>query len=1552
MKYPALFYTLLAFVILFLSHQTFPQGNIPAKQKIYSESIEPIFEHITVKDGLPENTLLAIYQDHFGYIWLGTQSGLVRYDGYEMKTYPHIPGDSLSLSDSRVTTIYEDRSGILWVGTFSGLNCFDREKEKFQQFKIGSGDSSKEDSKSIYGLCEDENNNFWVGTNSGLYKLNRKNGESKIILFKDKIYKPDVYNYLNTLIGQRHLIQNISNAGNSADISKSFFLKNRTPVMIVVMGDDGNDYGYLEDNKGNIIYSYDQGKSIHAGGLTINRIQITIDTLDSGNYTLHYKSNYSYSPQDGFTKETDYYFVPIGEGPAHPEFWGIQVFDVSGDLNKAKQLIDEPVSIFNNAEVFFVVQSDINSQLYFGTICPGLWQIDETGSSIIRANVSVENTLDFNVGSFRAYHKSKNGLIWIASSNGVLSFNASQNKLKFYSPTPSQSDLSKTEFSTITEGDDGIIWAGTAKKGLFYFNPATEIITGVVPKTYFEDRFRLNDILSSYTDRSGVLWVGTWPKGLEKWDKKKYKLKQYSFAQLAKDLKSSLNVFTMVEDYQGVVWLGTDNGLISYNRRNGKSYRYSNDPNNSNSISNNDIYQIIKDPDYPEIIWIATAGGLNKLNCRTKQFQCYKIRDEKLSESSLNLLAYIFEDSEKRFWVCSQNGLYTFDKKSGTFDRFLLEPTDPNFSGKNPSHERVYHIYEDKQHLLWMNLVGVGGGLIWVDPSDKKFKTYKDFSNGDYYVAATAYCEDSDSNLWVGDFSSGLHLFDRKNETSLNYSDKAHLKNNTVYSLLTDNSDNLWILTELDLSRYNPVTGETNSYSQDDGLIDMSLVYYDLLYKNSKGEIFVGGKNGFNIFEPDSLKNDMIPPSVVISKISLYNRPNEKLNYNGYISELKEIDLPYSQNNLRIDYVALHFGEPSKNQYKYVLENFDNDWINAGTQRNATYTNLNPGEYVFRVIASNRDGIWNEQGTFIKILINPPWWQTTWAYILYFLGILSILYMVWKIQLRRIRIKHEFEMSKFEAQKLHEVDELKSRFFTNISHEFRTPLTLILGPIKQMITRLSDGKMKEDLNIVHRNANKLLGLVNQLLDISKIESGNMKLQASPQNIIQVIKVLVLSFTSYAERKKITLNFNSTQDEIMVYLDKDKIDKIITNLLSNAFKFTPDGGEIEVSVKRDDKFVNVSVNDNGIGIPKENLDKIFDRFYQVDGSHTRKQEGTGIGLSLTKELVELHKGRIEVESEEGRGATFIISLPLGSEHLHRDEIREPIKDEEKLSTTPADSIFIEDLKSEDSEKNSGKIDPDLIDQSEKPLLLLVEDNSDVRKYIKENLIEGYVIMEAVDGEDGWEKSIENTPDLIVSDVMMPRMDGFELCKKLKTDERTSHIPVILVTAKAAKEDKLGGYEIGADDYIMKPFEPDELKVRIKNLIEQRKRLQDHFRKQGIAGIERQKITSFDKRFLQKLLDIIKNKISDSEFSVEYLANELAISRSVLQRKVFSLTGESPVELIRRIRLNRAAELIENKFGNISEIALEVGFSNPAYFADCFKKQYGVTPTQYQRGNKSS
>jgi predicted outer membrane repeat protein len=575
-----------------------------------------------------------------------------------------------------------------------------------------------------------------------------------------------------------------------------------------------------------------------------------------------------------------------------------------------------------------------------------------------------------------------------------------------------------------------------------------------------------------------------------------------------------------------------------------------------------------------------------------------------------------------------------------------------------------------------------------------------------------------------------------------------------------------------------------------------------------------------------------------------------------------------------------------------------------------------------------------------RITVSTPWWITTWALIIYSTVLMSVIFIIWNVRIRRIKIKSELEREKFEAHKMHEVDEIKTRFFTNISHEFRTPLTLILGPAKQLLERSKDERAKEDLDLIYRSAKKLNKLVDEILDISKIESGEMKLNACPQNLVSVVKEIVLSFHSLAERKNITFKLNCDEIEIIAYLDKDKVDKILSNILSNAFKFTPAGGKVEVGISRKEKFAEVIITDTGVGIPKAQIDKIFDRFYQVDGSHTRAHEGTGIGLALTKELIELHRGNIEVESAEGKGSTFKLIFPLGKAHLKPEEICEEARGKGRPRIEVDE--FVE-------RKGDSKTDIDLSDKLEKPSLLIVEDNSDIRKYITGILKSQYNIIEAKDGEEGLNKSFDHIPDLIISDIMMPKMDGFQMCSKLKTDSRTSHIPIIILTAKATMKDKISGLEIGADEYIMKPFEAEELKARIRNLLEQRKRLHEHFRKYGLVEIEELNITSFDQKLIQKSIEVINNNLSNTNLSVEVLASNLAISKWVLNKKLSAITGDTPAEFIKRIRLSKAAKLIEHSTGNISEIALEVGFSNPAYFAECFKKQFGLPPSQYHNSH---
>ena len=1196
----------------------------------------------------------------------------------------------------------------------------------------------------------------------------------------------------------------------------------------------------------------------------------------------------------------------------------------------------------------------------------GLYKFNRTNEKFISHRYDSTDTNSISDDEFGSIYKDTEGSLWFGTQVGLDRFDFSTGKFIHYWIDPNNRNksfdiASKHRINTIYGDDSGILWLGT-NGGLVEFNPKVETFFTYI----FDPKSPQNRITSICWDAiTGSLWMAT-QEGIFSFDKKLKKFTHYN---------SEANVIS--SERSGTIWLGTNSEIKKINRTKQPFKKYS--INNTTNIVANGT---------EGILWVFTyEEWWKKFDIRKGQFVPYSF--------GRDFLYYVYPDGDQAFlkedgslYICdtlnniqffsgpsnkelNTNLTFGWKTKKGYYvgtnggALYLFEPKTNRITEIKNFRDAIYFIFEDSYGLLW--IATDMGKLFYFNQNkntiDEVIFGTTNFSNLSRRQISQIY-EDKKRRLWFTTIA-GLNRYERPNKSFIHFTEKDGLTSNNILGIVEDDQGYLWLNTSKGISKFDPETNHFRNYDASYGLAPPTDAYYGFGCKTRNGEIYFPGSKGITCFHPDSVKDNPFIPPIIITAFKKFDKLYPFSN---------EILLPYDENFISFEFAALSYIRPERNQFAYKMEGLDKDWVYSGTRRYVSYPNLVPGKYIFKVKGANNDGVWNEAGTSITIIITPPWWKTNWAYIFYSILILSIIYLTWKMQVKRIRMSHEYKMSKFEAEKLHEVDDLKSRFFANISHEFRTPLTLILGPVKQIIERTKEEKTRDDLKVVHKSANKLLGLVNQLLDISKLESGNMKLQTIPQNIIPLLKALTLSFTSYAERKKINLKFNSAEEEIIVYIDKDKIEKIITNILSNAFKFTPEGGHIEVTVTRSifssaghshseldsespneikklkrsaiggqlDNYVEISIRDSGIGIPKEKLPKIFNRFYQVDGSHTREQEGTGIGLSLTKELIELHKGRIEVESEEGRGTTFKINITLGKEHLKPEEICE----EEKLKVYQIEKIELS-LEEFFDRNETDKIEIDLPEKLELPLLLIIEDNSDVRNYIKNNLNQDYRILEAVDGEDGWNKSIQQIPDLIVSDVMMPKMDGFKLCEKLKTDERTSHIPVILLTAKAASSDKIEGFEIGADDYIMKPFEPNELKARVKNLIEQRKRIHEHIRKLGIIELEQASITSIDKKFLQKAFDIINQNMSDTTFGLESFAELLSISRSVLHRKITSLTGESPGELIRRIRLKRASQLIEQNFGNMSEISLEVGFSNPSQFARSFQKQFGISPSLYQQ-----
>jgi signal transduction histidine kinase/DNA-binding response OmpR family regulator len=723
------------------------------------------------------------------------------------------------------------------------------------------------------------------------------------------------------------------------------------------------------------------------------------------------------------------------------------------------------------------------------------------------------------------------------------------------------------------------------------------------------------------------------------------------------------------------------------------------------------------------------------------------------------------------------------------------------------------------------------------------------------------------------------------------------------------------------------------------------------------------------------MDNPHVPP-VVLTDFKIFNKSvlREKDSpLNSPISETNEIILNYDQSIFSFEFAALDYSAPEKNQFAYQMEGVDPDWVYTNARhRFATYTQLSPGQYIFKVKASNNDGIWNEDGTSVEIIILPPWWRTTWAYLIYAFLILTVLYSLRHYDIKRQHLKNELALEHEHARKLQEIDRMKSRFFANISHEFRTPLTLILGPIEKWLPKLRNPQLKTELTMMQRNANRLYRLITQLLDLSRLESDSMTLHAREENIIQLIRTFVQSFESLAKIKKISLEFSAQQEAINLYVDKDKIEKVMYNILSNAFKYTPKGGKIGIHLlktqlplslppSRDRLFskgkrersrlsrgdfggcIEITVTNTGSYIPPEEIDHIFNRFYQVDDSYIRDHEGSGIGLALTKELVELHYGMISVESDKDQGTSFYVWLPLGMDHLKDEEIIE--KDAIQKKHIAAESIELTNQVVE----TTGHTSPGSTAKSRlrisRPIVLIVEDNTDMRRYLKDSLENKYRILEAAEGESGHKIATDKIPDLIISDVMMPKMDGFEFCRNVKTDERISHIPVILLTARAAKDDKIEGLETGADDYISKPFNADVLKARVKNLIEQRRKLRDRFTHEVLIHPQNIAVSSMDEKFIKRSINIIENEMSNHDFTVEKFCREFGMSRSQMHRKIHALTNQSVSQFIRVIRLQRAIQLLEKKAGTVAEISYIVGFNSPIYFNKCFKHHFHMSPMEY-------
>ena len=1235
--------------------------------------------------------------------------------------------------------------------------------------------------------------------------------------------------------------------------------------------------------------------------------------------------------------------------------YGLYVYDPKSRNFEHYQI--DPLGDRDNA--ISALKIDKHNNIWVGTVFKGLYWFDRESKSFKRILISTYGEEWVNKGSIRDIYEDSKGNIWIATwGYGALQYNPADKSLHQYSRgEDDEKSLSSTHVSSIVEDKNGKFWIGTYNG----FN-LLDLNTGVVNK-FFSNIYQKisladNKVIRLYKDSLGNLWIGT-DKGLSKIEKYRKQFYNLRSDQVEIDSELRRGMWSVASDEEDNIWLGNNDGALIKLAPDGSSeIKYFTDlvnPGEEKRPIEGLIRRILFDTN--GIQWLGTNGsGLIAVDRETEIYKTYTYDPDDEQSLSTNSITALFEDSEGILWIGTINrGLNRLIGVDDKFQRYKPEAGNES----SLSNQGITDIVEDSKGFIW---IATAYGLNRYDKDSGAFTRYLQSNSGIISNRITSLYHDQNDHLWIGTVI-GLNSIDLKTYEFDSYTKKEGLASDLINSILSDDEGNIWVSTNYGISKIDPKTRSITNYDAFDGLQSNEFNMGAAL-RSKNGELYFGGVNGVTKFHPDNIKVNPHVPNIVITSFRIFEEECPIINKT-------EIELSYEENFVSLEFAALDFTNPTKNQFAYKLEGVDPDWIYSGNRHFASYQNLSPGDYVFTVKGTNNDGIWNEVGTSLKIIIIPPWWQTTWFKVLMWLSILvSVLllhrFRVWRIKAQKLQLeklvsdktkelnskKESAELARKtieqQSNEILALDKMKSRFFANISHEFRTPLTLIIGPMEEMLERSNSFKTKRTIQIMLRNGRRLLRLVNQLLDLSKLESGRVDLNPSPGDMTGFIRNIVVSFSALAEVRHILLEFDGNEP-IYAYFDKNSIEKILLNLIFNAFKYTPDYGEIFVHLdRRPDKLnseypenILVSIKDTGGGIGAEQKDHIFERFYQAEESNIWNSEGSGIGLSLCKELVELHNGKIGVKSKLKVGSEFWFKIPL--KPVEEEEIEETKR--KVLSENDLESIQLyeilerENLIEEENANlflNSNNV--------ERPIVLIIEDNADLRNYLADNLSKIYKIIVSSDGREGIESAYNSIPDLIVSDIMMPNVDGFELCTTLKQDERTSHIPIILLTARSDDEDKFRGLEYGADEYFLKPFNMKELKVRIKNLIEQRERIRLQYNKDSVLTVGSITESSVDKIFLEKSLLLVEKNISDPNFGVKELANVLSMSRKQLHRKLRALINISPNRYIRKIKLNRAKQLLIQKVGNITEIAYKVGFSSSSYFTKCYKEEFDKVPSE--------
>lgn len=1210
------------------------------------------------------------------------------------------------------------------------------------------------------------------------------------------------------------------------------------------------------------------------------------------------------------------------------------------------------------------VYEDARGRLWVGTSLNGLFRLDSDGNSV-RHYVHDPQTPDgLRSNDVRAVAEDSDGNIWVGTIDGGmhLYLEESDTFVPFRHDAGRPTSLRNNTVFTLYLNRNGVFLAGLENGGIQTVRrtggpsgkPEAEFHS-YVKENPFTSRFNQSTVRSMAEDRQGNLWIGTYNAGIElvSRDRKQF-VNYYNEPYHEEGLNNDI-IQTFLEDESGRIWIGTDGGGVNLFDPAKETFRtIMHDPLDPNSLSNNHVIDLCRD--HAGDLWLATWDGLNRMDPHTRRFASFRHREGDPFSISSSKITCVHEDGLHNLWIGTLSGLNLYDRETGTFSR-PFESEESNLTT-----QYIQAMLSDSRGDVWVATVWGLHRIRIEDLRNGRFVSTLFLNDPDDPASLSenhvlSLCEDRNGLLWCGTLN-GLNRYNPATEIFTSYTLQDGFISNWISSIVEDEDGMLWLGTHKGLTRFDPATGESLNFDTRDGLATEDFTQGAL--RSRAGELYFGGKTGFTRFYPEHIRQSTYVPPVVLTDFRIFNQsvPLETVldgdpppDSTIYAS----IALSHRQNSFSFEFASLDFTAPEKNKYRYQLEGFDPDWREADASRRfATYTNLRGGTYLFRVKGTNSDGLWNPAPLTVALRIHPPFWKTRWAVLLYFLIVAALVFTFQQLIIYRQKLKSEIEFERMEAERIHELDAMKLRFFTNISHEFRTPLTLIIGLLQKLMQNprsISRETRFQNYQIIARNAHRLLRLINQIMDIRKLDEGCMQLELKYRDLVHFTRAISSSFKFQAEQRHIRFQFETDQEELYTWFDPDKVDKIIYNVLSNAFKFTHDGGRIQVRLKTIDRIrpdgpeeertvkpdrIEIRVEDDGIGIPEEQLEKIFSPFVQVENDASSAAGGTGIGLALTKELVEMHQGGVSVESRLNRGSVFTIMLPLDLKSAVPEEA--DAREGGKRSADEPGTDYITD--------DTAEIRNDAPDA---PLILLVDDESDFRRFLINELGSEYRFREAPDGESAYQMAMSGNPDLIVSDVRMPKMDGFTLCSTLKQNPDTSHIPIILLTSRIDEQSRIDGFDHGADDYIDKPFDVQLLRIRIANLMDSRKKLKDLYSHEIYLQPRNIAITPDDERFLKRVMDCIEIHMDNCDFNVSHLGREIGLSRVQLYRKVKMLTDLTPNDLIKTLRLKRAAQLLEESQLTVFEIAYQVGFKDPSYFSKCFRSRFDVSPAAYAQAH---